>query len=500
MSAAQAALPAFLLKQRWYPAKNLGPPEITPLSVVPCDAQGVCVLIATWKVRPPAQPAMTLFVPVARVSAAEAGHTQVLTAGLVREPGTGEERALVDALSLDRFVRTWISLHLEAGQQAAPGPLHFGHTERLREVGLEAGSNWRIRPGSAEQSNTSMRIGERAILKVFRKLEPGVHPELEVGRYLTAAGFTATPALLGWSEIGAGPEGAATLSVLQSFVPNQGDGWSWILERLEQALLHDRHDGLSATSSWLQALARRTAQMHRVFAAATDTAAFQPEPVDASDLHGWAKAAAQMSWRAFEALESSGGAVDPDAMRLAAQLRARREVVEKIIAGEVRVETGFVRTRHHGDFHLGQTLVVGADAVILDFEGEPMRPIAERRAKHCVLRDVAGLVRSLSYVTAAAERAAPADLRPEAREALHERLDNWHAQAAALFVETYLTEARGLSSLPGRKDDIHRLLRFFLLEKALYEVAYEIANRPDWVGIPLQGVLNLLEHDGPVSA
>jgi trehalose synthase-fused probable maltokinase len=149
----------------------------------------------------------------------------------------------------------------------------------------------------------------------------------------------------------------------------------------------------------------------------------------------------------------------------------------------------FLRTRHHGDFHLGQVLVAGDDAVLVDFEGEPLRPLAQRRAKHCVLRDVAGIIRSLSYAAAAVARSLPAAKRE------HIALDQWQAQAARGFIESYFAAAQGLRSIPRDRAEAEALLDFFLLEKALYEVNYEAANRPDWIAIPLQGVLSLARQE-----
>ena len=192
--------------------------------------------VAVWEVKPPGQSPLHLFVPLALVPSEKADPAQVIAAQPVDTSHSGEEMRLVEAFSVDAFVRAWVDLLLRGGS-AASGPVRL-RTERmghLARAGLEAAGGWVIRRGSAEQSNTSIRIGDGAILKVIRKLESGVHPELEVSRFLTEmAGFAATPSLLGWAELdtAASGLGAVTLSILQAFVPNEGDGWSWVLERL----------------------------------------------------------------------------------------------------------------------------------------------------------------------------------------------------------------------------------------------------------------------------
>jgi trehalose synthase-fused probable maltokinase len=488
-------MPKFLLRQRWYPAKDLtDPPQVTVSMLVPLAVEGVAAAMAAWQVKASKRDAMEMFVPLALVPLADTDPAHIVTE-VPTQLAEAHAGALIDGFSVDAFVRAWVKLHLGKAESVPSGTLRVGQTESLASAGLTDGGEWRIRYGKAEQSNTSIRIGERAILKVFRKLETGVHPELEVGRYLTQMGFTATPPLLAWIETDEGERASSTLSVLQRFVPNQGDGWSWTLERLGGAWNQEDQSALLHTMEWLRALARRTAEMHRAFAAGGETPAFRPEPVEAADLAEWASATATRAQRVFQELQAGGGhAGEPKSLRLASELQARRPLLERALRSLMEVPRTFAKTRHHGDFHLGQTLVVGNDAVIIDFEGEPLRPLDERRAKHCVLRDVAGMLRSLSYAVAAAERALPEDLPAQVREVAHVGLSKWHAQASTVFVDSYFEAAHDLSSLPVARRHAEQLLRFFLLEKALYEITYEMANRPDWIDIPLRGALDVLEQ------
>lgn len=471
-------MPDFLLRQRWYPAKDAGRPEVTAAAVLPFAVPGLPAAAAIWQVVPPGRDPMRLFVPFALVPAVDAAEPQVIAALQATE---GAERRLVEAFSVDAFVRTWIEAMLRPDAPpatAGAGRLRTGGAERLAAAGLAPGDGFAIRRGSAEQSNTSIRIGEGAILKVIRKLEEGTHPELEVGRFLTGeAGFTATPAMLGWTELErAGGAGTTTLSVLQAFIPNEGDGWSWVLERLA------RPEGGAATLAWLRRLGQRTAEMHSAFATDTRDPAFRAEPVAPRDREAWIAAAEAMARRALDGLAAARDRLEPEARPLAEALLARRDLLDQWLRAGLSGAPGFAKVRHHGDYHLGQVLVAEGDAVIVDFEGEPLRPLAERRAKHAALRDVAGMLRSLAYAAAQAGRS-----HPEAHAAA------WEAEASRAYLDAYLEAGGDGAFLPAGRAGAEKVLRFFMLEKALYEVAYELANRPDWVAIPLRGVLALLD-------
>jgi malto-oligosyltrehalose trehalohydrolase len=485
---AEAALPDFLLRQRWYPAKDAARPAVRLAALVPLAGCGVPAAAAVWEASPPGRTAFALFVPLA-VAPAEAVDAARVIAALPPQQDGGS-LVLIEATAWDGFIRAWIGLLL--GQpMSAPG-LRAGHTGRLPSAGL-TDSDWAIRRSSAEQSNTSIRVGEHAILKIIRKVEEGIHPELEVSRFLTAdAGFTGTPALLGWVDLeGGGGKGAQTLSILQAFVPNQGDAWSWILERL-------RHEGEACardaareeTIAWVGRLGVRTAEMHKALARDCDDPAFRPEAVTEEDIRRWRDALRTTAGAACDGLSATLKQLPPPARALAGRLIAHREEIDARVDRLLPAPASFDRTRHHGDFHLGQVLVTGEDATIIDFEGEPMRPLAERRAKHAALRDVAGLLRSLSYAAASAAR----ELPEAARAATAPGLASWEERASRAFFDAYLETARGAPGLPADTDEARRVVRFFMLEKALYEVTYELANRPAWVEVPLAGVIGLIEE------
>ena len=481
-NAAGKALPEFLLRHRWYPAKDAGRPDVelaefAPLNCSQCDAA-----LAIWRVIPPRGLALEMFVPLALVSCASADQT------IATIRSNGDVHNVVDALSLDAFVRAWLSFQLMENSDAfGPGvPLFAGRTGSAFAIDI---SNASIGRSRVEQSNTSLRISDRAIVKFIRKLESGMHPELEIGRFLAAKRFSATPPLVGWTEF-AGRRGEHfSVSLLQEFASNHGDGWSWTLDRLARGIAGEQ-PALQQLDNWLRTLARRIAELHRVFASERDDPDFCPEPVTCGDLRNWQATAESMAERAFDGIRSHH--MVGEAGPLAAALLSRREVVTAKLRNIERLQSSFSKTRHHGDFHLGQALVAGDDAMIIDFEGEPLRPLAERRMKHCVLRDVAGALRSLSYAAATVALGLPPGIARDEREQLVTMLEQWRLSAATNFVQAYLGSAAGLASLPKSRNETSTLLNFFVLEKALYEIAYELANRPDWVGIPLAGVMHLI--------
>ncbi|MBV9895951.1 MAG: sugar phosphotransferase [Chloroflexi bacterium] len=317
-----------------------------------------------------------------------------------------------------------------------------------------------VRPMSGEQSNTSIRFGDALILKLFRRLQFGPNPDVEIGWFLTEhTRFRGTPPVAG-SLSYVNPEGCeASLALLQRFERNRGDAWTTTLERLRAVL-----DGADAAAS-LEAVRRlgaTTAELHLALATNTGDSAFAPEPVAPTDVDQWLRAIEDDVRATANALRQRGTDVDE-----AALLRRARGV---------RALEGTLKTRHHGDYHLGQVLERDDGSfVIIDFEGEPSRPLAQRREKRSPLRDVAGLLRSLDYARTTAARSSSAS-NPGGVA----RATAWYAAAREAFLSAYLPKARTL--LPA---DCAPALAALELEKAAYEVMYELNNRPDWLPIPL---------------
>jgi len=476
-------LPAYLMRQRWYPAKDAGLPALSIDYLAPLPAAGCRSAYIVWQARPPNGAAFRVAMPLALVTDLSGVDERAIVGRVPSSEGRVPSSAptLIDASGLDPVVRMLVSSML--GNLELDG-LKFHHTTAISatEFARAAAAAWPVKRSRVEQSNTSIRVGTEGICKLIRKLERGIHPELEMARYLTErAHFTATPQLFGWIDAG-----DTTLAILQAFVANDGDGWTWLLERL-------RDGAPDAGLRWLHTLGQRTGELHVALGQETDDPAFVPEDIRPEDWQAWKQGTLSMAQRAVEGLHAGLAGLDEmtrgaafDYQRHAARLD---HLLTRLLPG-----SGLRKTRHHGDYHLGQVLVRDDDAVIVDFEGEPMRALAERRAKHNALRDVAGMLRSLDYVAAVAARDTGGR---EARGAAYD-YGAWLDAATQSFLAGYFERAAVAPGCPHDRASALRLVQFFTVEKALYEILYELANRPAWVGIPLQAINRTLaaaEHD-----
>jgi maltokinase len=320
-----------------------------------------------------------------------------------------------------------------------------------------------VRLMGVEQSNSSVVFDERIVLKVFRKLEPGVNPELEVLRFLTWRGFPNIAPLHGWYDY-EGQAFASTLGVAQEFLPDAVGGWELALDEIWSApeMFLERLGGLGTV----------TAQLHNCLASDASDPAFSPDEPSQEALSLLTATIDEDIERIFLRL--------PDDERLSPIAGRGQDVRERLAArAQIGVSGRVIRT--HGDYHLGQTLLTPRGWVIIDFEGEPARPLPERRQKRSPLRDVASMLRSFAYVTSAVElltrRRAPVDFEQRARER---------------FLEHYFG-AIDPTLMPGGEAVINNLLSIYELEKAIYELRYELNNRPDWISIPVAGIARILE-------
>lgn len=375
----------------------------------------------------------------------------------------------------------------------------------------------------AEQSNTSVIYRGRYILKLFRKIEPGVNPDLEMGTFLTERGFRHTPAVLGalvYRAKGGDAMAEYAAGILQEFVPNQGDAWKYTLESLsgffgralarEQPtpapsqhpleLMNESMPGetrglLGDYADSARLLGKRTAEMHAALASDDSGRDFRPEPFtreDAERLYeemlGQADITFELLRRKQSVLTEAGGSVHE-------LLRIEHRVTERFSALRGR-EFDAVRIRYHGDYHLGQVLYTGSDFKIIDFEGEPARPLTQRRTKTLAMRDVAGMIRSFQYAGFAAlfGQVSGVPTEPEAMAAVESWSGYWSAWVSAAYLSAYFEEA-GAGRFVARQPEERKILfDAFLIQKALYEVAYELNNRPDWLRIPLRGILSLMSE------
>ena len=402
---------------------------------------------------------------------------------------------LTDAFTLPDFARHVVAA-LAGGKEvrSGDGVIQFRPTETGR-VKLANAPETDVHWLAAEQSNSSLTIGDTAMLKIFRRVSPGQHPEAEMNRYLTAQGFIHAPSLLG-DVVRIAPDGTpSTLAIALEFVRNEGDAWAWILDHLNRAL--DAHAPAAAAENSgadlfadcdaiLAAIGRRLGEMHATLARETSEAAFAPEVANTSDAADWAKKTEERIQKAFGAIaQLQTWERDQDRER-AQKLLSQRASIAAAVRNLANSGAGTVKTRIHGDFHLGQVLVASGDAFIIDFEGEPAASIAERRAKTSPLRDVAGLLRSIDYAAATMMDRNTVGAVPMDETQRDELISQFRSRGTAAFLSAYW-EAAGSQNGPAER----ALLGLFLIEKAAYEVDYEAANRPTWIGVPIAGLTRL---------
>jgi maltose alpha-D-glucosyltransferase/alpha-amylase len=373
-------------------------------------------------------------------------------------------------------------------------------------------------PISTEQSNTSVIVGNRVVMKVIRRVEEGLNPDVEVGRYLTEqVRFPNSPTVGGSLEYRPnGDDTAATIAVAQAFVPNEGEGWNYVLDALsrtlEEVIAHVEPDELSLAIpphpldaaaqepalghaligphlQWAGVLGQRTAEMHLALSARVDDAAFAPESFTAVDRRSLNHSARSLLRRSMRLARS----VDVPSACLQ-ELLARESDVLGRLERAMRVPIKTMKIRCHGDYHLGQVLWTGKDFVIIDFEGEPARPLSARRLKRPALVDVAGMIRSFHYAARVAGSRLERDLTLSGdRAEIDPLLMLWYRAISGAFLRSYLDAAGDAPFLPEDHDQLVALLDFLLLEKAIYEIGYEADNRPDWIDVPAQGVIDILE-------
>ena len=338
----------------------------------------------------------------------------------------------------------------------------------------------------AEQTNSTLIVGRQAVVKLLRRVTPGIHPEAEMGRVLTERGFTGTAALLGEVVREMPDGGSSALAIVQAFIANQGDGASWTVDHLvrivdETAITaQDETGNFESYEAFGLVLGKRVGEMHAVLARPSDDPAFAPESADAEVVRGWVRQIQDQIDTALAALAPL--AEDErytDRVRALTDLRIKlRGKIEALLEdGE-----GSLRTRIHGDLHLGQVLVASGDVIIIDFEGEPTKTLAQRRAKQSPLRDVSGILRSFDYAAGMAARDSRFAAGGVGEARATELLGAFRRAGEHSFIAGY-EEGRGRTLSATER----HLIDAFTLEKAAYEIAYEAANRPDWIELPLAG-------------
>jgi len=463
------------------------------------------------------------FLPLTVCTRSDAKSLEEQAAQAILANITGAKKGfLFDGWLDDRYARTLLDA-MERDEQVATkrGTIRAVKTTAFAGIHGGTGSDLHARRMSAEQSNTSIVYGNQLILKLFRRLQPGVNPDFEIGRQLTErANFTRVPAVAGAFEYTGLGEQPTTLGMMQQLVPSQGDGWSHALN--EVARYYDEVGGdappaftppanftalidakppdaiAHAIGGYLgnaATLGRRTAEMHVALASDSSSRAFAPEPFGKADLEFVTADALGQAQKALQSLSAMGDTLPAEVGRIAAGLLNARDTLLERIRHAPALEFAASKIRIHGDYHLGQVLWSEQDFYLLDFEGEPARSIDERRLKQSPLKDVAGMVRSFGYAAYAGLFAATASRRSD-----FERIEPWariwQTWTTGGFLRGYFAAAVNALFVPAAPSQRDALLQLYVLGKALYELNYELNNRPEWVRIPLYGIVELLQGSG----
>jgi maltose alpha-D-glucosyltransferase/alpha-amylase len=507
----ERALPRFLVRQRWFGAKGRRIATVEIADAIRLGGGGVVALVDVSFTE--GEPS-TYALPIVGRRESDDVAPELVLARVETDDGTwlmaeglrdvGVAHALLELIERRRVARG----------------------ERRRLVGTRAEGFARMRGSEplepqfawGDQTNTSVTYGDRLVLKLFRRLGTGMNPELEIGRFLTErTAFRHHAPTAGAIELTRDGEPGSTVAILQGYVQNEGDAWQYALDAIREsferalALPPDQppppvggvvdlvgelpslltYDliGPFLGSAWL--LGRRTAQLHLALGSRTDDPTFAPEPITRMYQRSLYQAMRNQAAATFRRL--SRIRIMPGVEEL---LDRQDELLSRfsVITGE---RISGQRIRLHGDFHLGQVLWTGRDFILIDFEGEPARPLGERRIKRSPLRDVAGMLRSFDYVARSALRWEwVEDLPSEARSTLEEWARVWSHWVAATFLGHYFEIAGDGPLLPETLEERRRMLHAHLLDKAMYEVSYELDHRPDWLDVPVRGVLDLLD-EGP---
>jgi maltose alpha-D-glucosyltransferase/alpha-amylase len=524
----EAALPAYIAERRWFQSKSRSivgchVVDVVPLPVGRPDRRPPVGYLAVVQVELDFGSPEQYVLPLAFATAGQAEDlcrwTPEAVVADVRVDGT--DGVLFDGAWDPAVTRAMVQM--VGSRRASPGghggvagaPTHLYRT-LLGNVSDDT-------PHSlvhAEQSNTSVLVGDQAILKILRKVEPGINPGVELGRFLgERARFPYSPKVAGSLVYRPSVGGeSTTLAELEQFVPNEGDGWNYVVDALghslEEVLAHTGESDLRPVApprlldtldhelptghfllgphiEWASLLGRRIGQMHLALVSDTSDPAFAPTTLTAVDRQSLYHGARRLTSQVARQL-GGRSAASP----VVGQVLAReRDIIDRLRL-VASVATPADRIRCHGDLHLGQVLWTGKDFVVIDFEGEPARSLVQRRLKRPAAFDLAGMIRSFHYASRAAAMRLSRDLTESFQPvALEHWVTLWYRWVSGTFLRCYLEEVDGAGFLPDDRAQLWALLDFFLLEKAVYELGYEANSRPDWVDIPAQGILDVLDGD-----
>jgi maltose alpha-D-glucosyltransferase/alpha-amylase len=489
------ALPAYLKRRRWFASKDLAIKSAKLGRIDKIPGRTLDILLTEVEVQLGTR-TERYHLPLGISWDGETNSPLPQQLALARVRQTRRLGYLTDAFAVDAFPLGIIrALHASLVLTVEGGEIRCLPTAHLTAEPLP--ENPEIRRLSAEQSNSSIIIGQKIILKLIRRVMQGINPEVEMVRHLTEHGYANTPPLLGEIAMFGADGSGHSMIIAQKFVQNQGDAWQYTLDylgRFTQSMglggksLGDEADQLSGYGSFARGVGTRLGELHALLAKPDPDPAFAPVTVSAKEAKAWGENAAAQLNAAFESLAKITEFPDEATAHACSFVLENRDRLLGLLPELAQAGTGTLATRIHGDFHLGQVLISTGDVYIIDFEGEPSKRLELRRAKSSPLRDVAGLLRSLHYAAAAARHGPSAAANAAAHVAAEAPLARFIEDMSAQFLTAYRAIER--SADPSWATDAASeaaLLDLFLLEKAAYEICYEVANRPTWLAIPLRG-------------
>jgi maltose alpha-D-glucosyltransferase/alpha-amylase len=527
----EAALQSWLPSRRWFGGKARPIKTVNMLDVLTVPMDGEKAFLLFVQVEYIQSEPETYTLPLACALGEKAGPIcrdwPPLVFARITVKHSNQDGVLYDAIADKGFCTAL--LELMSNRRTLPGrqgELVSMHTPVLRHLRREGGENLEPTVSKAEQSNSSVIYGDRLILKLFRHLDVGVNPDLEIGRFLMSREFPHTPPLAGALEYQTAGEEPATVAILSSFVPGCKSAWDYTIDTLSRfyervqtlpsqknqapalpstsvvklastELSQEDREMLGTFAQDAQTLGDRTAAMHLALASESDDPNFRPEPWTPHAQRGLFQSLRNLTLQNFQLLSQRLKTLPAPVQAQAQQVLALKDGLlqrfKKLYEG--RIDAG--RIRIHGDYHLGQILHTGKDFFIIDFEGEPAIPLSERRLKRSPLYDVAGMILSFHYAAYAAllKQTEHGSLQESQMKASLSWERYWSAWISAIFLRAYLKGSHNAPYLPAGEPELRILLETALLRDAIYELGYELNNRPDWVKIPIQAILELTEPE-----
>ena len=530
-SSLESALPAYLRARRWFGSKAREIKSVAVHDAVEVSGEPEKTFITFLNVDYVQGDSEMYLLPLAWTGEGKTDDLHRAVSNLaiarlkVRE--RNREGILYDAIGSKVFSRALLDLiSRRRSVRGRTGELAASQTSVLRRLRGEDSAPLEPSAVKSEQSNSAVIYGDRLILKLFRKLEAGINPDQEIGRFLTEKEFGHIAPFAGALEYRTNRDETFTLAVVNEFVAGAKDAWEYTLDALSR--YHDRALTFQAfmpspprteegailslaardvptnvaeiVGTYLESarlLGQRTAEMHAVLASETENKNFAPEPLTSHYQRALFQSMRNQVRQNLQLLRERLKDLPESARSQAQRLAGLEEAILKKLRLVFEQPIATQRIRYHGDFHLGQVLCTGKDFVMIDFEGEPARPLSERRIKRSGLRDVAGMLRSFHYAAHAGLLAQieRGSVRPGKIDSLQEWARFWQCWVSVGYLKAYFATAAHAAFLPKTAREIKILLDAFLIEKAIYELGYELNHRPDWVNIPIQGILQLLESN-----